>query len=210
MGFQNKRICYLVLFIVVFYHCQIQTTGSEPKENKLSQKLETRDLSSSPISETKELTCPIPLTMGKVYGTGLSKFDQTQILSELKVLLGDLCEKKFDHLVSLIHPNLGLYVDAKGYWTIEDVKKDLKDPNGYFQVYYFDSEKLDQKKGSSGNLTVRAVFAFTKQVFVDIYVASIEEVEIKFRFEENPKLERYLINPSFMKSEGNWYLLRMF
>lgn len=59
-------------------------------------------------------------------------------------------------------------------------------------------------------MTVRDVFSFAKQVTVDIYVSSSEEVEVKFRFEENPKLERYLINPSFIKVEGHWYLLRMF
>lgn len=204
------RICFFVLFLPVFYHCQIQTSGSAKEINKLSMQSESRDLFSSPNSETKELNCFIPIRMGKVYGTGLSKFDQTFILTELKILLSDLCEKKFSHLISLIHPTQGLYVDAKGYWTIEEVKNDLKDPNGYFQVYYFDQEKLDQKKGSAGNLTVREVFISAKQVFVDFYVSSSEEVEVKFRFEENPKLERYLINPSFMKSEGNWFLLRMF
>ncbi|MBM9592869.1 hypothetical protein JWG41_20725 [Leptospira sp. 201903075] len=161
-------------------------------------------------ANVKDVGCPIPLTKGVVYGTSLSKFDETYLLAELKVLLADLCARSFSHLPSLIHPEKGLYVDAKGYWTYAEVKKDLGDPNGYFQVYYFDSKKLDEKKGSVGNLTVRDVFLSAKQVWVDFYAGSSEEVEVRFRFAENPKLERYLINPSFMKTEGKWYLLRMF
>ncbi|MCT8332753.1 hypothetical protein NUH30_03630 [Leptospira sp. 85282-16] len=210
MKLGSKTLWFLVLIILSLQHCQIQTGGSAKEDNKLSKLSESKNLNSSINSEPKELSCSIPITMGKVYGTGLSKFDQTFIFTELKILLSDLCDKKFSHLLSLIHPNQGLYVDAKGYWTIEEVKNDLKDPNGYFQVYYFDQQKLDQKKGSSGNLTVREVFLSAKHVSVDLYVSSSEEVEAKFRFVENPKLERYLINPSFIKSEGNWYLLRMF
>ncbi|TGM81769.1 hypothetical protein EHR01_02960 [Leptospira mtsangambouensis] len=210
MKFQNLRISFFVLFLFVFHHCQIQTSGSEPSDGKSNPQKETKDLNSSTNPEKKELICPIPLVLGKIYGTSISKFDQTVIFSELRILLSDLCERKFHHLISLVHPSKGLYVDAKGYWSVEEVKNDLNDPYGYFQVYYFDQEKLDQKKGSFGNLTVRDVFSFAKQVVVDIFVSSSEEVEVKFRFEENPKLERYLINPSFIKVEGHWYLLRMF
>ncbi|MCW7489863.1 hypothetical protein [Leptospira meyeri] len=210
MGFHKIRIYFFVFFLMVLHHCQIKRSDSELSDGKLASTNEVRDLNPSTNPEKKDLLCPIPLMLGKVYGTSLSKFDKTFILSELKILLSDLCERKFKNLTSLIHPAKGLYVDAKGYWTTQEVKNDLIDPYGYFQVYYFDSEKLDKKKGSFGNLTVRDVFSLAKQVTVDIYVGSSEEVEVKFRFEENPKLERYLINPSFIKIEGRWYLLRMF
>ncbi|TGL90726.1 hypothetical protein EHQ68_04705 [Leptospira congkakensis] len=205
-----KQICFFLLVFSFSYHCQIQTPGSGSRDSKVTTQLETKEGTLSKARDSKEFHCPIPLTLGKVYGTSISKFDQTVILSELKILLADLCLGEFVHLLTLVHPVKGLYVDAKGYWTVEEVKADLKDPNGYFQVYYFDLEKLDIKKGSSGNLTVRDVFLAAKQVSVDFYVGSSEEVEVKFRFLENPKLERYLINPSFVKAEGKWYLLRMF
>lgn len=210
MKLETNRFCILAFALVFLYHCQIQTGGSESEESKLTDQTKIQEKKTATSPGTNEIICPIPISQGKIYGTSISKFDQTVILSELKILLSDLCERKFYHLINLIHPTKGLYVDAKGYWTIDEVKNDLIDPNGYFQVYYFDSKKLDQKKGSPGNLTVRDVFIAAKQVIVDFYVSSSEEVELKFRFEENPKLERYLINPSFIKTEGNWYLLRMF
>ncbi|TGL37862.1 hypothetical protein [Leptospira perdikensis] len=191
---------YTICFFSCFsFACQLT-------KEKL-QSAETLPLSDVSVRET---ACPIPLTKGVVYGTTLTKFDETCLLAELKVLLADLCAGSFSHLPNLVHPTKGLYVDAKGYWTYVEVKKDLADPNGYFQVYYFDSKKLDEKKGSVGNLTVREVFLSAKQVWVDFYAGSSEEVEVKFRFLENPKLERYLINPSFVKEDGKWYLLRMF
>lgn len=145
-GISKNKNLFFVFFLVVLHHCQIERSDSELSDGKLLSTNETRDLNSSTNPEKKALLCPIPMVLGKVYGSSFSKFDQTFILSELKILLSDLCERKFQNLTSLIHPAKGLYVDAKGYWTIEEVKNDLIDPDGYFQVYYFDSEKLDKKR----------------------------------------------------------------
>lgn len=199
MYLQLKLLLFFIICFSFSFSCQLIQKEVHPADGiSLSEK------------NAKEIGCPIPLSIGTVYGTALSKFDQTYLLSVIKVLLGDLCAGSFLHLPSLIHPEKGLYVDAKGYWTYREVEQDLSDPYGYFQVYYFDSKKLDKKKGSVGNLTVRDVFLSAKEVAVDLYVGSSEEIEAKFRFAENPKLERYLINPSFIKAEGKWYLLRMF
>ncbi|XDD47889.1 hypothetical protein AB3N60_07375 [Leptospira sp. WS39.C2] len=154
--------------------------------------------------------CPFPVQKGVIYGKGISHFDQTVIMFQIKQLLLDLCEGHFSHLLSFVDETTGLFVDAKGYWSKKEVQSDLLDPNGYFVLYYFDQGKLDLKKGSEGNLTIRDVFIQAGPVFVDFYIGSPEEVEIKFRFETNPKLERYLINPSFIKIKNNWFLHRMF
>ncbi|MGE8722520.1 hypothetical protein ACO2KH_14400 [Leptospira terpstrae] len=195
----RKSKLFILLILGILFNCQLKKQEGPSVETGFSSEV-----------PTKEIGCPISLSLGTVYGTSLSKFDQTYLLSVLKVLLGDLCVRSFSHLPSLIHPEKGLFVDAKGYWTLLEVEKDLASPNGYFEIYYFDSKKLDHKKGSMGNLTVREVFLSAKKVWADFYVGSSEEVEVRFRFAENPKLERYLINPSFIKWEGKWYLLRMF
>lgn len=159
---------------------------------------------------TQEHECPYPVQLGTVYGTGISPFDKTILMFTIKQLLLDLCEGHFSHLLSFVHKETGLFVDAKGYWKTEEVKADLQDSNGYFALYYFDSEKLDLKKGTKGNLTIRDVFGMAGAVYVDIFVGSKEEVEVKFRFPKDPKLERYLINPNFIKIKNTWYLHRMF
>ncbi|MCW7498403.1 hypothetical protein ND860_17840 [Leptospira levettii] len=154
--------------------------------------------------------CPFPIKQGVVYGKGISQFDSTFVMFITKQLLFDLCEGHFFHLLGFVDAETGLFVDAKGYWSKQEVALDLQDPNGYFSLYYFDQKKLDLKKGNQGNLTIRDVFVQAGPVVIDIYVGSKEEVELKFRFDSNPKLERYLINPSFIKIGNNWYLHRMF
>ncbi|MBL0956173.1 MAG: hypothetical protein IBJ01_15545 [Leptospira sp.] len=157
-----------------------------------------------------KLSCPFPVKQGVVYGKGISQFDTTLVFYITKQLLLDLCEGHFSHLLDFVDMETGLFVDAKGYWSKEEVALDLKDPNGYFSLYYFDGKKLDLKKGNQGNLTIRDVFYQAGLVVIDVYIGSKEEVELKFRFDSNPKLERYLINPSFIKIGNNWYLHRMF
>lgn len=193
------KIVSLALLCSLCFFCQ----NPKPKDpNDFSPKsYETKNVS---------FKCPFPIEMGTIYGNGISHFDKTLILFEIKQLLLDLCEGHFIHLVSFIDKETGLFVDAKGYWTLGEVKVDLKDPEGYFALYYFDKAKLDQKKGSIGNLTIREVFTQAGPVFIDFYIGSKEEVELKFRFPDQPKLERYLINPSFIKLQNSWYLHRMF
>ncbi|WP_244245564.1 hypothetical protein [Leptospira kemamanensis] len=166
---------------------------------------EERSLPNTTITQ-----CPYPISLGTVYGKGITNFDRTILLFQIKQLLFDLCEGHFHHLLPFVDKETGLFVDAKGYWTLDEVKADLSDPNGYFALYYFNSSKLNEKKGSSGNLTVREVFSQAGTVFVDLYVSSSEEVEMKFRFPKDPELERYLINPNFIKIQNTWYLHRMF
>lgn len=196
--YQTKYIPFLIL-LSWFCFC-------------LSPKQNTSKVSDSQTKEIRKANehCPFPVFMGTTYGNGISNFDKTLILFEIKQLLLDLCEGHFQNLLSYVHKETGLFVDAKGYWTTEEVRLDLSDPNGYFSLYYFDQTKLNQKKGSEGNLTIRDVFNQAGPVYADFYVGSPEEVEVKFRFPEKPKLERYLINPSFIKKQNNWYLHRMF
>lgn len=160
--------------------------------------------------QTRKIQCPFPVTMGAIYGKGITNFDKTMVLFVTKQLLLDLCEGHFRHLLSYVEKETGLFVDAKGYWTIQEVEEDLNDPDGYFALYYINQTKLNQTKGSSGNLTIRDVFLEAGPVVLDFYIGSSEEVEIKFRFPKDPKLERYLINPNFIKIKNTWYLHRMF
>ncbi|TGL48692.1 hypothetical protein EHQ59_14520 [Leptospira kemamanensis] len=190
----HSRIFLGILVFFLLIHCQ---STLPPKEE--------RSLPNTTITQ-----CPYPISLGTVYGKGITNFDRTILLFQIKQLLFDLCEGHFHHLLPFVDKETGLFVDAKGYWTLDEVKADLSDPNGYFALYYFNSSKLNEKKGSSGNLTVREVFSQAGTVFVDLYVSSSEEVEMKFRFPKDPELERYLINPNFIKIQNTWYLHRMF
>ncbi len=166
-------------------------------------------------SETKSLPtllqteCPIPLEQGKIYGNHGKKEDIDQVLKKLKLLIDDICTGNLNHLPELVFGELGLFIDAKGHWTKEEVLKDLKNPEGYFQTYFFNQSLLDKKKGNQGNLTIQMALRSSNGLVIDYFFDSSKETEVQIKFKENPINMRYLINPVFAKIEGEWMLLRM-
>ncbi|MDF3818696.1 hypothetical protein P3G55_02220 [Leptospira sp. 96542] len=154
--------------------------------------------------------CPLASERGTVYGSYLTQVDLQKIEKIIVDLLSDICNSEWKHLALYTNESMGLFVDAKGHWSKNEVLNDIKNPDGYFQIYYFDSEKLDKKKGTLGNLTVQDAFFSTEMIGFDIYALSTKEAEVRFVFKTNEKNARYLINPSFVKIDNEWYLLRMF
>lgn len=204
-SFCLKRIIFFLIFSLSF-GCANSKHVESPVSIPSSKEVHSKDIT----NQNSKTQCPFPVLLGATYGKGISNFDKTMILFVTKQLLLDLCEGHLQHLLSFVEKETGLFVDAKGYWTVQEVEEDLRDPDGYFALYYFNQTKLNQKKGSSGNLTIRDVFVQAETVVLDFYIGSSEEVEIKFRFPKDPKLERYLINPNFIKIKNTWYLHRMF
>ncbi|WP_411822376.1 hypothetical protein [Leptospira sp. 'Mane'] len=192
-----KVFYFFVLMIgFSFAHC---TLAKEVKKNKAP------NVSSKEVSQ-----CPIPMQIGKLYGRYANKEEAKRIYIEIETLFQSICLGNLDSLPNLIYPEMGLFVDAKAHWSKEEVLTDLKNKDGYFNVYFFDSVKLDEKKGTKGNLTIQQALVSSNGIFVDFHFDSSSESELQFRFYENPKNVRYLINPIFGKFEGRWLLLRMF
>ncbi len=162
------------------------------------------------ISSKGNPNCPIPLQIGKLYGRYADKEEAKRIYVEIAKLLQSICLGNLNDLPDMIYPLMGLFVDAKAHWSREEVVSDLKKKDGYFNVYFFDSDLLDEKKGGKGNLTIQQALISSGGIFVDFHFDSAIESELQFRFSENPKNVRYLINPIFGKFEGKWMLLRMF
>lgn len=154
--------------------------------------------------------CPYKTSLGKVYGKEIG-FAQ---ISSVKILLDDIlnhiCEGKLDNIGMWISESEGLWVEGKGHWTIQEVLADVKNPDGYFQVYFFDQQALNQKKGNSSNFTVQNLFFQAKEIQYEIYANSESELEIHFVFLENPKLARELLNPIFRYKNNRWFLVQMF
>ncbi len=185
-----KTPCSLVL-LTVFTFCQTKTNKTELVEPLKNQ-------------------CPIVSEIGKLYGQNADYGFAIEIKKKMDLLLLDICEGHLEHLPEMVDPALGLFVDAKALWTKDEVEKDLSDPKGYFQTYFFNSDLLDKKKGSSGNQTVRDLFLQSGGVKLDFYFDSHKECEVKVSFVQNPKLARRLINPVFAKFQTDWILMRLF
>lgn len=164
-----------------------------------------KSIRQEPIKE-----CPISSEIGKLYGQNANPGYANEIKEKIDMLLLDICEGHLNHLPEMVDPALGLFVDAKALWTKSEVEKDLNDPSGYFQTYFFNSELLDKKKGNSGNSTVRSLFANSGGVKLDFYFDSSKECEVKITFVQNPKLARRLMNPVFAKFDADWILMRLF
>ncbi len=153
--------------------------------------------------------CPIPVETGKIYGNYGKKADTEQILGDIKKIINGICEGNLNFLPDMVFGELGLFIEVKGHWTKEEVTRDLSLPDGYFATYFFNQSLLDQKKGSSGNLTVQTVIRSSHGIIIDYFFDSAKETEIQLKFKENAKNSRYLVNPVFAKIEGRWMLLRM-
>ncbi|TGN19329.1 hypothetical protein [Leptospira idonii] len=175
--------------------------------NSFEAKAGTREM--DPILAAP-LVCPFSVEIGTIYGKQGKPEDAKLILSLIEILLSDICAGNLNHLPEWVHPETGLFVDAKGHWTKDEVLKDLADPKGYFATNFWRGDLLDEKKKTTGNLTIQKAFQSAKLIYVDYFFDSSLESEVQFRFLENPKNARYLINPIFQKIDGKWMLLRMF
>ncbi len=133
-----------------------------------------------------------------------------EILSLLRRLVEGTVKKDLKFLPDTVSPKEGVYLDLKGHWSKDDLISELKSPNNYFQTYFFDHELLEKQKGSSEVRTVRELLLLSGGIEADLFFESLSACEVKLRFKENAKLEKELINPYFIKSEGKWYLYRLF
>ncbi|GBF49323.1 putative lipoprotein [Leptospira ryugenii] len=179
---------FIFIFFFYLFHCQAIQTKHVGKPND----------------------CKIKINEGVHYGQEGNAEDRKGIIFVLEELLTDICHGNLEHLPKHVDPNLGLFIDAKGYLNYQEVLKDLGEKNGYFATYFFNQELLDQRKASQGNLTVQQVFETANEIKIDFYFESMDEAELKFHFSENQKNTRYLINPIFRKVKKEWKIVRMF
>ncbi|MFB5651844.1 hypothetical protein ACE5IS_14445 [Leptospira wolffii] len=165
------------------------------------------------FSSARETEIPPNLEKGKVFLAG-HQADHTkntqEILSLLKRLVDGTVKKDFRFLPEIVSVKEGIYLDLKGHWSREDLIRELATENNYFQTYFFDRELLQKQKNSSEVRTVRDLLLQSGGIVADLYFESSSACEVKLRFKENSKLEKELINPYFVKSEGKWYLYRLF
>jgi hypothetical protein len=191
------KILLIVLISILNLTCQSKAEVQIKKENEEQESV-------------RLAPCPITVEHGKIYGNHGTKVDMDMILVQLQMLVTDICAGNLNHLSAMIFDELGLFIDAKGHWTKEEVMRDITLSDGYFATYFFDQKLLDKKKGTSGNLTLQMAIRSSHGLIADYFFDSARETEIQLRFKENPKNVRYLINPVFAKIEGRWMLLRMF
>ncbi|MEQ9365861.1 MAG: hypothetical protein RIF32_16580 [Leptospirales bacterium] len=137
--------------------------------------------------------------------------DARRVLNLMRELLVMLEAREIRGLARHVSPNRGLYVDLKAHRSHGDIQKDLRDPEGYLQTYYLNTETLRSRTEDPGQLAVRDILRLTRVVTADVYMqADRKQCELRLRLEDAPSKSYYLNNPVFVKENEEWFIYRLF
>lgn len=160
-------------------------------------------------TENKQST---KITINQVYilGEKPEKDSSEEILRILKSLSQGILNKNLSVILNFVHKDRGVYLDLKGLWKYEDLQAELEKDNSYFEIYFFNHDKLEKEKGSQDVMTVRELLIASKGIRADLFFEDANSCEVKLQFLANKNLAYNLNNPHFIKIDGKWYLYRMF
>lgn len=143
-------------------------------------------------------------------GTKLSPMDSKRILSVLRGLRDAVLEKDADKILRYISKEKGAYLDVKGLWEYDRILEEAKKEDSYFEVYFFDRQKLVKQKESEDVFTVRELLLKSDGIEIDLFFDSENACEVKLIFKNNTKLEKDMNNPYLVKVNGRWFIYRLF
>lgn len=154
----------------------------------------------------------IPVSIGSVYKNknDVSDAEVEKIFSLTKKTINCTLEKNKKCFLESISKQKGVYVDLKAIWTYKEVESEILKPDSYFDIFFFDSEKLKAYTKNENSKTVKEILESADEIFLDIYFDSNQNAEINIRFKNGSKLEKDLNNPYFVKEKNKWYLFRFF
>ncbi len=113
-----------------------------------------------------------------------------------------------------VNQERGLYVDLKAHREFADIAADVRNPSGYLNTYYLDTEALRQRSGDPESVAVRDVLRLSRTIIADAYLSRTDsgerQVELRLRLEDAPTKSYYLNNPVFVKDETGWTVFRLF
>lgn len=167
------------------------------------------------ISSKENLTSKIEVTvtLGAIYNpskANIQEKDKQEILSLLQKLVDMTLEKSFLELPNYVDPELGIYPDLKAHWSYSKLKQEVRNPNSYFEIFFFNKDKLMKERNSPNVLTVRDVILFSEGLRADLFFESKEECEVKLIFNKASKYQGDLNNPYFVKRGNVWKVYRLF
>ncbi|MCX7998906.1 MAG: hypothetical protein N3A69_08145 [Leptospiraceae bacterium] len=167
------------------------------------------------ISSKENLTSKneVTVTLGAIYNlskANIQEKDKQEILSLLQKLVDMTLEKSFLELPNYVDPELGIYPDLKAHWNYLKLKEEVRNPNSYFETFFFNKDKLMKEKNSPNVLTVRDVILLSEGIRADLFFESNTECEVKLIFNKAPKHQGDLNNPYFIKRGNLWKVYRLF
>ncbi|MBE7440256.1 MAG: hypothetical protein HS115_17530 [Spirochaetales bacterium] len=139
-----------------------------------------------------------------------SKEEDRQLVQLLVNAFAAVDEKKMSHLISFVHPDMGLYVDLKSHRSLKDLEADIQNPDSFINIYFTSTEKLRKQTGDPGQKSVHDVLKNSRHVKIHFLVDQPDMVEADLDLVDNPEDNFRLNNPAFTRQNGEWYLYRLF
>jgi hypothetical protein len=133
-----------------------------------------------------------------------------EILKILNFLVESTVNRDYSKLPLVVSLENGLFIDLKAHLSYADLVKEVNKKDSYFEVFFFNTNKLKKEKNSDIVKTVRDVLVLSEGLLAEMYYESDTAVEVKLRFQKNKKLENDLNTLYFSKQGGKWYVERLF
>jgi hypothetical protein len=154
----------------------------------------------------------ISLKIGTIYIDPTIKkgASDIEILKIINFLVESTINRDYSKLPLVVSSENGLYIDLKAHLSYADLVKEVNKKDSYFEVFFFNTNKLKKEKNSDIVKTVRDVLILSEGLLAEMYYESDSAVEVRLRFLKNKKFENDLNTLYFSKLGGKWYVERLF
>jgi hypothetical protein len=154
----------------------------------------------------------IEVTIGTVYKfeNSVSDKEVEKIHAILKNIIQATVDKNATSYLKFVSEKKGVYLDLKGLWDFETLVSEIKKEDSYFEIFFFDSERLKNYSQNPNAKTVRDLLILSNGIIVDYFFDSAISCEVKLRFKKNQNLQSDLNNAHFIRDSGKWIIYRFF
>lgn len=130
--------------------------------------------------------------------------------ARLKTLFSMIDKQDLSGLPALVDPEEGVHVDLKAHRTVDELKKDLADPRGYFEKFYLDSDLLRKSTGDESQISLHELLNKNSRVFAEYYLEpGGTQVEVRLRLGSTPDESYRINNAVLIKRDGQWFFLQL-
>lgn len=137
--------------------------------------------------------------------------DLYELLESLRMLISMTEKKDLAHLPTMISKKEGVFIDLKAHVSYDQLVKEVAKPDGYFQNFYFDTDRLRKRTGDETQISVRDLLLSTRRIRVDLFKdPGGKRCEMKLHLLDHPELDFRLNNPVFIKEGGAWKVYALF
>lgn len=130
--------------------------------------------------------------------------------ARLRTLFSMIDRQDLSGLPALVDPEKGVHVDLKAHRSVDELKQDLADPQGYFEKFYLNSKLLRESTGDDSQVSLHELLNKNSRVFTEYYLEpGGKQIEVRFRLGSTPNESYRVNNAVLIKRDGEWYFLQL-